>query len=70
MISPDYPHIVLSFIYRGVRIEVERGELDGKSTYAVWVDYDTGCAMAVPYAHSKIEAIKKAKKWVDKRFGF
>lgn len=69
MINPDYPHIVLSFIYRGVRIEIDQGELDGQCIYTVWVDYDTGCAVAVPCARSRMEAVKKAKTWVNKRFG-
>ena len=69
MINPDYPHIVLSFIYRGVRIDIDQGEFDGESIYTVWVDYDTGCAVAVPCTRSRMEAIKKAKKWVNKRFG-
>ena len=69
MIDPDYPHIVLSFIYHEVRIEIAQGDLDGQCIYTVWVDYDTGCAVAVPCAYSRTEAVRKAKKWVNKRFG-
>jgi hypothetical protein len=65
--DPDYPHIVLSFDYRGWKIEIDQGELNGQTTYAVWVGYDQGCAMAVPFAHSRSEAIRRARRWIDRR---
>jgi len=65
--DPDYPHIVLAFDYRGWKIEIDQGELDGQVTYAVWVNYDQGCAMAVPFARSRTEAIRRARKWIDRR---
>jgi hypothetical protein len=70
MISqPDYPHIVLSFTYRGWKIELDQGELDGQTIYAVWASNDIGCAVAVPYAPSRGIAIQRAKCWVDHRLG-
>ncbi|MEO0374942.1 MAG: hypothetical protein AAF329_10025 [Cyanobacteria bacterium P01_A01_bin.17] len=67
MIDPDYPHIVLAFDHKGWRVEVEKSELKGCTTYSVWVNYDLGCAVAVPYAASRQEAIRLAKQWIDDR---
>ncbi len=67
MIDPDYPHIVLAFDYKGWRVEIEQGELQGCKTYSVWVNYELGCAVAVPYAKSRWDAIIKAKQWIDAR---
>jgi hypothetical protein len=68
MTEPNYPKIILSFIYRGCKIEIDRLELDGKCVYAAWVNYDLGCAVAVPSAMTKLDAIKKAKRWIDIKF--
>lgn len=67
IIEPHYPHILLSFAYRGCTIKIDRDEVEGKSTYAAWVDYERGCAVAVTSAITPQEAIKKAKKWIDRR---
>lgn len=67
MIEPDYPHIVLAFDYKGWKVEIDQGEMDGLATYAAWANYPLGCVVAVPYASSRQEAVKRAKRWIDKR---
>lgn len=67
--EPDYPHIVLGFIYRGCRIQIDQGECEGQLTYAAWVDHQYGSAVAVPFAFGRAEAIRKAKQWIDARLG-
>jgi hypothetical protein len=65
--QPDYPHIVLSFTYRGWIMELDQSELDGQTIYAVWATHEQGSAVAVPYAPSRTVAIQRAKQWVDRR---
>lgn len=65
--DPDFPHVVLSFDYRGFRLELDQSTEDGVPIYAVWATYDTGCAVAVPGVVSRSEAIYKARQWVDRR---
>jgi hypothetical protein len=67
MIDPHYPKIILSFAYRGCKIEIDRDELDGQYIYAAWVNYDRGFAVAVPIAMTQIDAIRKAKRWIDRK---
>jgi hypothetical protein len=67
---PDYPHIVLSFAYRGWKLELDQSELDGQIIYAVWANDASSSAVAVPYAPSRAIAIKQAKQWVDNRLTF
>ena len=67
MIEPHYPHIILSFTYRGCQIEIDRDELEGSFMYYAWVNHSRGCAVAVTNAINPKDAIKKAKKWIDKR---
>ena len=67
MIEPHYPHIILSFTYRGCIIEIDRDEFNGQLIYAAWVNYDRGFAVAVPSAITQKDAIKRAKQWIDKR---
>lgn len=65
--DPDYPHIVLSFPYRGWRIEIDQGTHQGQTTYTAWANYPEGCAIAVPCAFSRASVIRQAKRWVDQR---
>jgi hypothetical protein len=65
--DPDFPHVVLSFDYRGFRLELDQSTEDGVPIYAVWATYATGCAVAVPGVVSRSEAIYKARQWVDRR---
>ncbi|MBW4482241.1 MAG: hypothetical protein KME14_06845 [Tildeniella torsiva UHER 1998/13D] len=65
--EPDYPHVVLSFEYRGFLLELDQSTEDGVPMYAVWATYTTGCAVAVPGVVSRSEAIYKARQWVDQR---
>ena len=65
--DPDYPHVVLSFTYRGFYLELDQSTEDGLPLYAVWATHDRGCAVAVPGVISRTEAIYKAKRWVDQR---
>ena len=63
--KPSYPQIILSFAYRGCKVEIDRDELDGHCIYAAWVNYDRGCAVAVPSAMTTIDAVRRAKQWID-----
>ena len=64
---PDYPHIVLSFMYRNWKIEIDQSTFESQTIYAAWANHDQGCAVAVPFAPSRAEAIRRAKAWVDRR---
>jgi hypothetical protein len=70
IIDPHYPKVILTFTYQGHRIEIERDtdEFDGE-TYAAWVNHAKGCAIAVPLAMTRMDAVRKAKQWVDKKLG-
>ncbi len=65
--DPDFPHVVMSFDYRGFRLELDQSLEDGVPLYAVWATYETGSAVAVPGVVSRSEAIYKARQWVDRR---
>lgn len=65
--EPNYPHIVLSFPYKGWRLQVDEQEEEGQLLYSVWAHHQWGCDVAVPLAFSRIEAIRKAKQWIDHR---
>ena len=65
--DPDYPHVVMSFAYRGFWLEIDQGEDQGLPLFSVWATYDRGCAVAVPGVYSRREAIYKAKRWADQR---
>ncbi|MEO1428442.1 MAG: hypothetical protein AAFS12_09320 [Cyanobacteria bacterium J06632_19] len=67
MIEPHYPKIMMSFEYRECKIQIERDTFHKQNIYAAWVNYDRGCAIAVPYALTPAEAIQKSKQWIDKR---
>ena len=67
MIDPHYPHIILSFNYRDHYLQIDQDTFEGRKIYAVWVNYATGCAMAVPYSPTKKDAINQGKKWVDRK---
>lgn len=41
---------------------------DDRYVYAAWVNYDLGCAVALPSTITKIDAIKRAKRWIDAKF--
>jgi hypothetical protein len=70
ILEPDYPNIVMSSLYRGLTIELDCGTLDGHPVYSAWVNYPTGNALAVPKAWSREEALRRAKRWIDRRFHF
>ncbi|TVQ06567.1 MAG: hypothetical protein EA368_16725 [Leptolyngbya sp. DLM2.Bin27] len=65
--DPDYPHVVLSFTYRGFRLELDQSTENGVPLYAVWASHEHGCAVAVPGVVSRSEAIYQARRWVDQR---
>lgn len=65
ILDPHYPKKILSFNYQGFDIEISIDEEEGEITYAAWVGYDYGWAMATPIAMSRSEAIRKAKQWVE-----
>jgi hypothetical protein len=65
--EPDYPHVVMSFSYRGFLLELDQSEENGVPLFSVWATYEQGCAVAVPGVVSRREAIYKAKLWVDRR---
>ena len=68
IIDPHYPHVVLACPYREFMIEVEQTVWNDVTTYAAWVNYETGSAVAVPKAWTRAEAIRQAKRWIDLRF--
>ncbi|NJL47049.1 MAG: hypothetical protein HC929_05490 [Leptolyngbyaceae cyanobacterium SM2_5_2] len=65
--EPDYPHVVMSFTYRGFLLELDQSEENGVPLFTVWATYDQGYAVAVTGVVSRREAIYKAKLWVDRR---
>ncbi|MEM9770982.1 MAG: hypothetical protein AAF889_05195 [Cyanobacteria bacterium P01_D01_bin.73] len=65
--EPDFPHKVLSFPYRSWTLEVTQGRLDDQPVFSVWASHDLGCAIAVPRANSREQAIRWGKRYVDKR---
>ncbi len=65
IIDPHYPKIILAFDYQGHKIQIERERFSGQYIYAAWVNYDLSHALAVPYARTCSEAVKKAKQWID-----
>ena len=68
MTEPHYPQIILSFAYRGCKVEIDRDRLDGNFIYAAWVNHDQGCAVAVPSAMTTRDAIRRAKLSIDPRY--
>lgn len=67
VLDPHYPHIVLSFHYRGFEVQIDRSFNEDGESYAAWANYPTGCAIAVPHASSRSDAVKRAKAWCDRR---
>ena len=67
MIDPDYPNVVLAFVYRDFKIKIACDRWQGENVYTAWVDYSMGSAVAVPVAITTKLAIRNAKRWVDKR---
>ncbi|MEM9923611.1 MAG: hypothetical protein AAF915_07665 [Cyanobacteria bacterium P01_D01_bin.50] len=57
----------MSFTYRQWKIEIERDTFNKQDIYAAWVNYDFSYAMAVPFAATPAEAIRKSKLWIDQR---
>jgi len=67
MLNPDFPRIIWSFTYREWRLDVDQSEENGQIFYSVWANYEMGCAVAVPCALTRTDAIRRAKKYVDAR---
>lgn len=67
MWNPDHPNIILSFTYRGMKVEIDQGDFEGQPIYAAWVSHAYGSAVAVPCVLNRTEAVRKAKRWVDRR---
>ncbi len=67
MIDPDYPDVVLAFVYRDFEIKIARDQWQGEDCFTAWADYSLGSAVAVPYAMTTKLAIRNAKRWVDRR---
>ena len=65
--DPDYPNIVLAFMYRDFKIQIARDKWQGQDFYTAWAEYGLGSAVAVPFAMTTKLAIRNAKRWVDKR---
>ncbi len=65
---PNYPQIILSFVYRGCKVQIDRDEVDGFCSYAAWVHHEGGCAVAVTSAITAMEAIQRAKCWIDRKY--
>ena len=62
---PNYPQIIFSFVYRGCKVQIDRDEVEGFCSYAAWVNHNKGCAVVVPSAITTIDAIRRAKCWID-----
>lgn len=67
VLDPHYPHIVLRFDYRGFEVQIDRSVSEEAECYTAWANYATGCAIAVPNARSRTDAVKQAKAWIDRR---
>lgn len=67
---PHYPQIIISFAYRGCKVQIDRDKVDGYYVYAAWVNYDEGCVVAVPSAITTKDAIRRAKQWIDRKYQF
>ena len=65
--NPDYPNIILAFIYRDFEIKISVDQWRGQNIYTAWADHTLGSAVAVPCAITTKLAIRNAKRWVDKR---
>ncbi|MGF1568893.1 MAG: hypothetical protein ACFCVD_12625 [Nodosilinea sp.] len=65
--DPDYPQVVMSFTYRGFRLDLDQSEDHELPVFSVWASYATGYGVAVPAAVSRTEAICRAKQWVDRK---
>ena len=66
-LDSDFPHIIWSFTYRGSRLDVDQSEDEGQVLYTVWANHNKGCAVAVPCALTREDAIRRAKRYVDFR---
>lgn len=67
MMDPDYPEVVLAFVYRDFQIKIARDRWQGQEIYTAWADYNMGSAVAVPVAVTTKLAIRNAKRWVDRK---
>lgn len=67
MIDPDYPNVILSFVYHDFKIQITTDKWHGEDFYSAWVNYPLGSAVAVPYAINTKLAVRNAKRWVDRR---
>jgi len=65
ILDPHYPKKILAFTYRGFEIEITIDEEEEGITYAAWIGYKYGWAMATPAEKNKNQALRKAKQWVD-----
>ncbi|GAB4550206.1 MAG: hypothetical protein Tsb0014_44790 [Pleurocapsa sp.] len=65
--DPDYLNVVLTFVYRGFKIQITRDRWQGQEIYTAWANYHYSSAVAVPRAVTTKLAIRNAKRWVDKR---
>ena len=67
MSDPDYPNVILSFVYRGFTIQIAKDQWEKQDIYTAWANYDLGSAVAVPCAITSKLAIRNAKRWVDRK---
>ena len=51
MIDPDYPKIVLAFMYRDFEIKIARDQWQGRDIYTAWADYSLGSAIRSSQRH-------------------
>ncbi|NEQ98163.1 MAG: hypothetical protein F6K30_15835 [Cyanothece sp. SIO2G6] len=65
--DPHYLDVILSFIYRGYRVQIAQDTFDGYPIFAAWIDHQWGSAIAVPCELTRTIAVRKAKRWVDQR---
>ncbi|MEB3229783.1 MAG: hypothetical protein VKJ64_02150 [Leptolyngbyaceae bacterium] len=60
--DPHYPRIVLSFIYRGYRIQIAQDTFDDYPVFSAWVDHPWGSAIATPCELVWAIAVRKGKQ--------
>ncbi len=67
IIDAHYPKKILAFRDRGFDIEITIDDEEDGVTYAAWIGYDYGWAIATPAERTKNQALQKAKQWIDQK---
>ena len=65
ILDPDALNIVLRYVYRDCKVELDQRQQDGTIFYVVWIHHAGGCAIADYRAPSRTVAVKRAKHWIN-----